>query len=128
MRQDLTRNHLVLDAGDDLHRPAAGRASLDVNAKYPFQSLQLYALRVQVIADRRATGVSSSSSSDTLRLAPLPDPPSSPRPGVGCSVQTPRGGAGKFGFYSVVPVPATVWLFGSGLLGLAGMARKKKFV
>ena len=27
---------------------------------------------------------------------------------------------------SVVPVPAAVWLFGSGLLGLAGMARRKK--
>ena len=28
--------------------------------------------------------------------------------------------------YSVVPVPAAVWLFGSGLLGLIGMARRKK--
>jgi len=27
---------------------------------------------------------------------------------------------------SAVPVPATVWLFGSGLLGLVGMARRKK--
>jgi hypothetical protein len=27
---------------------------------------------------------------------------------------------------AVVPVPAAVWLFGSGLLGLAGMARRKK--
>lgn len=26
---------------------------------------------------------------------------------------------------SVVPIPATVWLFGSGLLGLVGMARRK---
>ena len=26
----------------------------------------------------------------------------------------------------VVPVPAAVWLFGSGLLGLAGIARRKK--
>jgi hypothetical protein len=25
-----------------------------------------------------------------------------------------------------VPVPAAVWLFGSGLLGLVGVARKKK--
>jgi hypothetical protein len=29
---------------------------------------------------------------------------------------------------SVVPVPAAVWLFGSGLLGLIGMARRKKEV
>ena len=28
--------------------------------------------------------------------------------------------------YSVVPVPAAVWLFGSGLLGLVGVARRKK--
>jgi hypothetical protein len=27
---------------------------------------------------------------------------------------------------SSVPIPATVWLFGSGLLGLVGMARRKK--
>lgn len=27
---------------------------------------------------------------------------------------------------SVVPVPAAVWLFGSGLIGLVGMARRKK--
>lgn len=32
------------------------------------------------------------------------------------------------GFYSVsaVPVPAAIWLFGSGLLGLIGVARRKK--
>jgi hypothetical protein len=27
---------------------------------------------------------------------------------------------------TVVPVPAAVWLFGSGLLGLVGVARRKK--
>ena len=27
---------------------------------------------------------------------------------------------------TVVPVPAAVWLFGSGLLGLIGVARRKK--
>jgi hypothetical protein len=27
---------------------------------------------------------------------------------------------------SVVPVPATAWLFGSALIGLAGVARRKK--
>jgi len=27
---------------------------------------------------------------------------------------------------TIVPVPAAAWLFGSGLLGLTGMARRKK--
>ena len=27
---------------------------------------------------------------------------------------------------SAVPVPAAVWLFGSGLIGLIGIARRKK--
>lgn len=30
------------------------------------------------------------------------------------------------GIVSTVPVPSAVWLFGSGLLGLAGIARRKK--
>lgn len=30
------------------------------------------------------------------------------------------------GAHTVVPVPAAVWLFGSGLLGLVGIARRKK--
>ena len=29
-------------------------------------------------------------------------------------------------YTKVVPVPAAVWLFGSGLLGLVGIARRKK--
>lgn len=32
----------------------------------------------------------------------------------------------KIGKVQVVPVPAAVWLFGSALLGLAGMAKRKK--
>ena len=39
------------------------------------------------------------------------------------------GGRGERGFITtitaVVPIPASVWLFGSGLLGLVGMARRK---
>ncbi len=33
---------------------------------------------------------------------------------------------GTIGAPSAVPVPAAVWLFGSGLLGLAGVARRRK--
>lgn len=33
---------------------------------------------------------------------------------------------GEIAFKSTVPVPAAVWLFGSGLLGLIGVARRKK--
>jgi hypothetical protein len=36
---------------------------------------------------------------------------------------TGSGGIAKVG--AVVPVPAAVWLFGSGLLGLAGIARRR---
>jgi len=32
----------------------------------------------------------------------------------------------NFDFTTAVPVPAAVWLFGSGLLGLVGVARRKK--
>ncbi len=32
------------------------------------------------------------------------------------------------GQVSAVPVPAAIWLFGSGLLGLVGMARRKKVI
>ena len=32
----------------------------------------------------------------------------------------------NFYLIQAVPVPAAVWLFGSGLLGLVGMARRKK--
>ena len=35
-------------------------------------------------------------------------------------------GFGAEAVFSPVPIPAAVWLFGSGLLGLVGMARRKK--
>ena len=42
----------------------------------------------------------------------------------------PHGGDGigfdEVRFGTVVPVPAAVWLFGSGLIGLIGIARRKK--
>ena len=35
-------------------------------------------------------------------------------------------GGFKFAVATVVPIPAAVWLFGSGLIGLVGLARRKK--
>jgi hypothetical protein len=42
---------------------------------------------------------------------------------VHCSGMDPNCGSGWIG---AVPVPAAVWLFGSGLLGLAGVARRRR--
>jgi len=47
-------------------------AGLDVDAKYPFQTLCLYTLWVQVMAAWHSTSVFSCSSSNTLDFAPLP--------------------------------------------------------
>ena len=35
---------------------------------------------------------------------------------------------GTFTFVSPVPLPAAVWLFGSGMIGLAGLARRRGFM
>jgi len=42
-------------------------------------------------------------------------------------LETSSAGIGLFAVYdsTVVPVPPAVWLFGSGLLGLTGVARQK---
>ena len=41
--------------------------------------------------------------------------------GINCSADTSHVSA-----YGVVPIPASVWLFGSGILGMIGVARRKK--
>lgn len=40
MHQNLLDNCRILDAGNDPYRPAARQTGLDVNAKYPFQTLR----------------------------------------------------------------------------------------
>lgn len=45
--------------------------------------------------------------------------------GVLDGIITDTGVTAKLGAIAPVPVPAAVWLFGSGLLGLAGIARRK---
>lgn len=37
-----------------------------------------------------------------------------------------NGTTGTLSYVSAVPIPAAVWLFGSGLLGLVGISRRKK--
>lgn len=45
---------------------------------------------------------------------------------VGLHVQAFDGGGSESFVNMPVPVPAALWLFGSGLLGLIGFARRKK--
>ena len=54
---------------------------------------------------------------------------------AGSQINTPKlGGADAYawavysGDVSAVPVPAAIWLFGSGLIGLAGLAMRKKSI
>jgi hypothetical protein len=42
-----------------------------------------------------------------------------------CVAGSCNGATGAIGVTTVVPVPAALWLFGSGLLGLVGVARRK---
>jgi hypothetical protein len=45
---------------------------------------------------------------------------------IGDGFTTPSAVTSFVGTYNVVPVPAAVWLFGSGLIGLVGLARRRK--
>ena len=46
--------------------------------------------------------------------------------GEPCGSINCRANVSHISVYGVVPVPAAVWLFGSGLLGLVGVARRKR--
>jgi len=45
---------------------------------------------------------------------------------AGWTAQWHQQGTGTYTAPNAIPVPAAVWLFGSGLLGLVGIARRKK--
>lgn len=49
-----------------------------------------------------------------------------PFPGISVNFDIGSGNSLTVTSVSEVPVPAAVWLFGSGLIGLAGIARRKK--
>ena len=49
-----------------------------------------------------------------------------PFPGLNVNFDIGSGNSLTVTQVSTVPVPAAVWLFGSGLIGLAGLARRKK--
>jgi len=49
-----------------------------------------------------------------------------PFPGIRGYLDIGSGNSMHVTSVSAVPVPAAVWLFGSGLIGLAGFAKRKK--
>lgn len=57
----------------------------------------------------------------SLTAAAIPGMENGPFPGFNAAFDLTSAG-----LISAVPVPAAVWLFGSGLLGLAGVARRRK--
>lgn len=64
--------------------------------------------------------------SATLTLAQVLAAPDDIGIFFGGAVATGSGSVMVDNFGTVVPIPAAVWLFGSGLLGLVGIARRKK--
>ncbi len=46
--------------------------------------------------------------------------------GADALIQVSRNGQGLYAIAPAVPIPPAVWLFGSGLLGMIGIARSKK--
>ena len=66
----------------------------------------------------------------TLGVGTAPAPDNTASVDFNVLVLAPSGGSGFFDSASfeqvVVPVPAAVWLFGSGLVGLVGVARRRK--
>jgi hypothetical protein len=67
----------------------------------------------------------------TLGVGTAPAPDNTASVDFNVLVLAPSGGSGffdsaSFEQISEIPVPAAVWLFGSGLLGLLGVARRRK--
>jgi len=70
-------------------------------------------LGLNAISSATAVGTTAASFSDTARLEI-----------IGVSFESETGEL--FADRAVVPIPPAIWLFGSGLLGLVGIARRKK--
>lgn len=75
------------------------------------------------------TFIPTSGDPDPDSESPLCDPSNYSRDGYGCiELQSAWFGSqdGGGGPPAAIPVPAAVWLFGSGLLGLVGVARRRR--
>jgi len=83
------------------------------------------------LMSEQSPGTGNPWSSENFSLAALAD--DSPSVWIAFWMDSGEGQLGKFDDVVVmgdqissIPIPASVWLFGSGLLGLVGMARRKK--
>jgi len=87
----------------------------DIGSVTPYSdSLQLSSADWQGAAPMAATSGSLGLAADT------------PFPGIRGYLDIGSGNSMHVTSVSAVPVPAAVWLFGSGLIGLAGFAKRKK--
>ena len=75
-----------------------------------------------LIYDITATGLVASS----FNFLSTPDPVDPNGPFLGAAKFQSTGDGSQSDWVGAVPVPAAVWLFGSGLLGLIGVARRRK--
>jgi len=80
-----------------------------------------FSVSVGVVADYVALSDKGESSLFSAHITDLNSTGSGACDGNGCTVITGYAGGG-----TLVPVPPAVWLFGSGLIGLVGIARRKK--
>ena len=106
-----------------------GLATIDVStgAATPIDASSLSTLFIQALefsSDGTLYGIDNEPTpdgTDALQLYRI-----NPRSGSTSLIGVGGGDVRGLAFASPIPVPAAVWLFGSGLLGLIGIARRKK--
>ncbi len=112
---------------------ADGDGFYDISFSFPTSSGSTFGSGTQAVFDIEATNVATASALTPGSFAFLSKPAGGHGPFYAAAhVQNTgigNGGSGWIapsGFTSVVPVPTAVWLFGSGLMGLAAIARRKQ--